>query len=182
MHFNEWGRRLEMSDPENEQPALTPGSPKPTPPKWVPVLPCDFVPAKEASGRSIHDKFSLDRAFVPFTHEVKVDDGTRKIWGISDSLTDSGPLPPGVFTFEQAIKQPWCKNPNGKNRTRYGLYRLCKSIGCYPPALLERQLISEIGYNYALQLQHRKDKQHDTEETRRRRAAKKNNPPRRSNS
>jgi hypothetical protein len=177
-----------MSDadkPGDEQQVAVPAPlPASKLPKWIPLLPRDFVPAQATEDRavrrlavlpkSIEDGVCLERAFARWNQELEADQATRELWGISESLTDSESLPPGLFTFEQAVQQSWCKNPDGKKRTVYGLKRLLRSIETYPPILFERQLISEAGFHRALELQSEKDRKSDTETTQRRRAARRN--------
>jgi hypothetical protein len=175
----------DTNKPEAEQPVKAK-----TLPPWLPVLPKDFTPSKEAPPLNvvrhhrepIDAKFSLEQAFASFDPLHEADHVTRQLWGISESLTDGGSLPPGVFTFAEAVKQSWCQNKDGRKRTVYGLKRLLSSIGIYPPVLFERQLISEAGFNRALELQRERDRQRDTEAAQRRRAAERRSRPRRRSS
>jgi hypothetical protein len=181
----------DLDQPAAEQPAAVPLLKAKEAPKWIPVLPKNFVPPAETPDstgwtasfldsypQSIRKKFSLESAFASFELKSEADAITRQKWGIEGPVTEGDSLPPGVFSFAEAVKQPWCKNQNGTKKTVFGLHRLCESID-YPPVLLERQLLSEVGFDRALALQKEKEKQRNTD---RHRAGRGNRPRRRSGS
>jgi hypothetical protein len=140
-------------------PSTSPQPPKTPVQKRIPVLPRDYQPIPKPAFKSVKDSLgdiALDWEFAEIEHEIETDTEMRRLWGISAPLVESQPLPPEVLTFKDALHQSWCHHSSVRR-----LYRLCDTAKC-PSALLERSLITEIGYRYAIATQEERRRQQKT--------------------
>ncbi len=86
----------------------------------------------------------LNGLFKAFFDEQDAERAQWEAWGFPGSLEDGAPLPPGVFTFDQAVKpkQDWCK---------YGHRELVKFLerARYPERFMKLRLVTKRGYEKA---------------------------------
>jgi hypothetical protein len=77
-----------------------------------------------------------------FFDEQDAETAQWEAWGFPGLLEDEPQLPPGVFRFDQAVEQDWCK---------YGLRELVKFLerARYPERFMKLRLLTKRGYEKA---------------------------------